>query len=111
MYITKTYTIMTLNEFKIKHKHLIDLGIIRFTNENPIYKHIVEEVKVGKFSSDILSFASSYLCEGDDMIIIDRFSSDLQTILCEAKEIAPVRRDVLNMGYEKGIGMGVYIKI
>ena len=102
---------MTLSEFKIKHQHFIDLGVICFTNENPAYKFIENKVKNGEFPKEGLSFAHSYCHEGDDMIIVDRFTSDLQTILCEAKELSVIRRDILKMGYEKGVGMGVYVKI
>ena len=102
---------MTEQEFKIKHKNLIDLGVITFTNENPVYKLIKKKIEIGEFPREGLSFAHSLLCEGDDMIIVDRFTSDFKTILCEAKELSVVRRDILKMGYEKGVGMGVYVKI
>jgi|JFJP01.2.fsa_nt_gi hypothetical protein len=93
---------MTLNEFKIKHQDLIKRGIVRFSKELPKIEIPAVDKKTNELMLNILSEIYN-----NDVIIIDRFTDDLQTILGEAKELVTARNDAKKMGYVN-IGVGVY---
>lgn len=105
---------MTLENFKTKHKDLIELGAIRFTDEHPAMGFVMNKLRAGEnVSPDHIeigkNLANKMFNNGCKMIIIDRFSPDLKTIYCDAKELVTARRDVLKMGFVKGYGVGVYV--
>jgi hypothetical protein len=87
---------MTLDEFKAKHADLIKRGMVRFTKELPkidMFPNMDEKQKA--FAMSVVSA----LYSDPDIIVIDRFTDDLQTILGEAKELKTARSDANKMGY------------
>ena len=73
---------MTLNDFKNKHKDLINKGIITFA-------------RAGKLN----------------LINIDRFHFESGEFMCEAKELIIARADARKLGYTlRGSGVGCYGK-
>jgi hypothetical protein len=92
---------LTLEQFKTKHFDLIERGMIRFTKKFPDVIPNFDEEKMKTITSALSSFY------GDNVIIIDRFTDDLKTVLGEARELNTARSDVRKMGYIN-VGIGVY---
>jgi len=95
---------MNIQEFKKKHRELIKKGVIKFSINHPHTKNYFEtQGNLNNFKIKLIIdlLKSQY-------ITIDRYNLETGEFLCEARELKPVRTDVLKMGYEKYFGLGVY---
>ncbi|RPI84079.1 MAG: hypothetical protein EHM34_04250 [Nitrosopumilales archaeon] len=95
---------MDIREFKKKYKDLIKKGAVRFTTEHPYTENYLNaQDNLTDFQKKLIT--DILRCQ---YITIDRYNLETGEFLCEARELKPVRTDVLKMGYEKHIGLGVY---
>jgi hypothetical protein len=100
---------MDITYFKAKHKNLIEKGVIKFTNEHPYFKTTSLALLEYFPQSQVDAARKTGLWHGD-YIVLDRYNETTGEFLAEAKELNSPRADILKMGYQKEIGIGVYKK-
>lgn len=97
--------VLTMEQFKEKHKRLIELGVITFAEESPTVINVVNKLIDEHPENKQIELEFRNSLKGS-YIIIDRFVNG--DFLCDAKELAQPRNDVRKMGYLSCWGIGTY---
>ena len=92
---------MNIIQFKKKYKKLIERKAIKFT---PIHPYLTEMPHYQNLSEEEL------LKLEDMFVTIERRNVITEEIFAEEKELEQPSKDILEVGYRKEIGIGIYKK-